>query len=35
MSYKEHIYKLLEPIDNNDFRLQIILRFIRKVIGWG
>jgi hypothetical protein len=33
MNYKEEIVKLINSIDNNDFRLKIILRFIKKMIG--
>lgn len=33
MNYKEEIVKLINSIDNNDSRLKIILRFIKKMIG--
>ena len=33
MNYKEEIVKLINSMDNNDFRFKIILRFIKKMIG--
>lgn len=35
MDYKGLIYKMLESIDNCDYRLKLIFRFIKKIVGWG
>lgn len=35
MNYKKLISKLIEPLDNDDYRLKVILKFVRRIIGWG